>query len=312
MIVSLILGKSNYLYAFEEILGEKIIRCKDKQEALKVLSEAEIIITIGGGEHAIPMDAEMVNAAEKLKWIFCVSAGFEKLPMKELHQKGVLVNNTSGVHAGTISEYVLGGMLAFSHHYNTFMKNQMKSVWYPILPSEDLDGKTICIIGAGKIGGEIGKKAKAFDMNVIGIKKHPETLPNFDQVVGTDKLPEVLEISDYVVLVTPLTDETYHLMGKDEFDKMKESAVFINVSRGDTVDEEALVSCLQGNQIRGAVLDVFHSEPLPKDNPLWNLDNVILTPHSAGISKNTTRKIIALFKENVNRYKNHQILINQI
>ncbi len=312
MVISLIHWTNNYIAALEEILGAKIYECHDKQEALKLLPETEIIITIGGGEYAVPIDDEMLAASPKLRWVFSVSTGVEKLPLPALHAKGVLVSNTKGVHAVPIAEYVLGGMLALSHHYHSFIREQHQCRWQPVSPGEDLEGKTLCVIGVGSIGREIGKRARAFDMRVIGLKKHPEPVADFDQVWGSARLHEALAQSDYVVLATPLTPETYQLMGKAEFQKMKATAVFINISRGDTVDEAAMIQALQEKQIAGAVLDVFHREPLPADHPLWQMANVIVTPHGAGISKNTLRKTVQLFRDNLTRYRQGQELINQL
>lgn len=311
MIISLVYGQNKMLSILEEILGEKIYECRDKETALKYMPEAEIVITIGGGNFALPMDEDLVKCAYKLKWVFSISAGVERLPIEELKSKGVIVNNTSGVHAGAIAEYVLGGLLMLSHHFHKYYKDQLQSIWGKSYSGENLEEKTMCIIGAGNIGKEIGKKAKAFDMNVIGLKRTPTPLMYFDQVLPMDKLEECLGIADYVVLVTPLTEETYHIMNESKFQLMKSSAVFVNVSRGDTVEESALISALQNKQIGGAVLDVFHEEPLADNSPLWNFENVIITPHASGISKNTTKRIIKMFRDSYNCYRNQEELPNQ-
>lgn len=311
MIISLIYEQKKMISILEEILGEKIYECRDKETALKYMPEAEIVITVGGGNFALPMDEDLVKAADKLKWVFSISAGVEKLPIEELKSRGVIINNTSGVHAGAIAEYVLGGLLMMSHHFHKYYKDQLQGVWGNAHSGENLEGKTMCIIGAGNIGREIGKKAKAFDMNVIGLKRTPEALRYFDQVLPMDKLEETLGIADYVVLVTPLTEETYHLMNESRFQLMKSSGVFVNVSRGDTVEEGALIRALQNKRIAGAVLDVFHEEPLADNSPLWSLDNVIITPHTSGISKNTTKRIIDIFQNSYNCYRNKEALPNQ-
>jgi phosphoglycerate dehydrogenase-like enzyme len=212
----------------------------------------------------------------------------------------------------TIAEFVLGGMLAFSHHFPTFIRNQQKARWQSVFSGEDLDGQTLLVIGAGAIGSEIGKKAKAFDMRVIGLKRHPEPVDYFDEVWGINRLHEALGMADYVVMITPLTSETYHLMGAAEFGSMKKSAVFINVSRGDTVDEDALIEALREKQIAGAFLDVFHKEPLPETSPLWSMDNVLVAPHSAGPSNNAERKLIGSLCDNIARLRSGQPLKNQV
>lgn len=311
MVISLMYEPNKMVPIFEEVLGEKIYECRDKETAMKYIAETDIIITVGGGNYAVPMDADMLREASKLKWVFSISAGVEKLPVEALKGNGVIVNNTSGVHAAAIAEYVLGGLLMLSHHFHKYYKDQLKGVWGDVHSGENLEEKTICIIGAGNIGKEIGKKAKAFDMNVIGLKRTPQPIMHFDRVLSMEQLEEGLRIADYVVLVTPLTEETYHLMDESKFRLMKKSAVFVNVSRGDTVDENALIKALEEKQIAGALLDVFHEEPLADNSPLWRIDNVIITPHASGISKNTTRRIIKIFEDSYFCYKNKMELPNQ-
>jgi phosphoglycerate dehydrogenase-like enzyme len=202
-------------------------------------------------------------------------------------------------------------MLAMNHHIPTFVRNQGKKYWHNIF-GNDLEGKTLCVIGTGSIGKEIGKKAKAFDMKVLGIKRHPEPVENFDIVWGNDRLHEALSQSDFIVIVTPLTPDTFHLLKAEEFRVMKNTAVIINVSRGQTVDEEALINALQNEEIAGAVLDVFNVEPLPAESPLWELENVLLTPHNSALTKNSDRKTIRFLCDNIDNFRRGQKLVNQI
>jgi phosphoglycerate dehydrogenase-like enzyme len=166
MIVSLVHWKNNYIPALEKLLGENIYECHDKQEAIKALPEADILITFGGGdgEYAIPIDEDILSVCKKLRLVLSLSAGIEKLPLQTLFSKGIKVCNTRGAHGGSIAEYVLGGMLVISHHYHTFIRRQEKCEWKPILQGEDIENKTLCVIGTGSIGQEIGKKAKALSI----------------------------------------------------------------------------------------------------------------------------------------------------
>ncbi|MDR3362730.1 MAG: D-2-hydroxyacid dehydrogenase [Desulfovibrio sp.] len=314
MIVSIIHWKNKFIPALEKLLGEKICECHDKQEALKVLPEADILLTfgVGGGEYSIPMDEEILSACKKLRLVLSLSAGIETLPLQALLSKGIRICNTRGAHGGSIAEYVLCWILIISHHFHTFIRRQERCEWKTILYGEDIEGKTLCVIGVGSIGQEIGKKAKALNMRVTGTKRHPEPVQGFDKVLGTGHLHELLGEADYVVLSTPLTRETHHLMGAEEFQKMKDTAVFINVSRGNTVDESALIQALEEKQIAGAILDVFQIEPLPASSPLWKMENVLITPHNAGPTKNTKNKTIQLLFENIVRFTNGKALINEI
>jgi D-2-hydroxyacid dehydrogenase (NADP+) len=310
MIVSLIIWNTPYIPAIENFLGEKITECRTKEEAMSMLPEAEIAIVMGGA--GLTIDEDMLNAGKKLKLILSVSAGVEKLPLKQLHDRGIAVCNSKGAHAVTIAEFVLGGMLAMSHHFPAFMRNQANAQWRTFFSGDDLEGQTLCVIGAGSIGSEIGKKAKAFDMRVLGLKRKPEPLEYFDEVWGIERLHEALGQSDYVALITPLTPETYHLMGVEEFRVMKDTSVFMNVSRGDTVDEAALINALKRKQIAGAFLDVFHTEPLPKESPLWTMENVVVTPHNAGPSTNSERKTVKLLCDNIIRFRQGRELVNKV
>jgi len=312
MILSLIYQRNAYINAVEDIAGEKVQICTNREEALRYLPEADIIITVGGGYNSIPLEPDMLSRANKLKWVFSVSAGVEKLPLEALKERKILVTNTSGVHAVTIAEYVLGGLLYINHNLDKYLPLKQEKHWIAPISGEDLDQKTICIIGAGHIGAEIGRKAKAFDMKVLGIKRTAQKLEHFDEVHDFGHLRSLLPLADFVVMAVPLNSDTYHLMGEEEFALMKENAVFVNIARGDTVDEEALIRVLQEKRIKGALLDVFHEEPLPVSNPLWELENVILTPHSSAISKNVTRKVIKMFKENYERYQKSERLINEL
>ncbi len=312
MIISLIYNKNPYVGSIEAVIGEKVQVCTTKEEALKFLPETELIITIGGGNLAVPIDEEMLNAAPLLKWVFSISAGVEKLPLKELKERGILTTNTSGVHAVTIAEYVMGGLLVMSHHYDRYIPLKKERKWGGLISEEDMEGKTILVIGAGHIGSEIGRKAKAFDMRVLGLKRKVCTLEGFDEVYSMEQLKEVLPLADYVVMAAPLTPETHHLIGAEEFALMKNEAVFVNIARGDTVKEQDLITALTERTIKGALLDVFHEEPLPAESPLWELDNVLITPHSSAISKNVIKKVIKMFEANYEKYKKGEKLINEL
>jgi D-2-hydroxyacid dehydrogenase (NADP+) len=309
MIVSLVRWDMPHISAIEDTIGEKIVRCRTREEALSALPEADIVITLGG---ARLLDETLLDAAPKLRLVLSMSAGVDKLPVAALHARGISLCNAKGVFSGTIAEYVLGGMLAVSHHFPALYRNQSRALWEPVWSGDDLDGKTLLIVGAGSIGGEIARRAKAFDMTVMGLRRRPEPAEHFDAVLGTDALHGALPRADYVVLAVPLTGETRHLFGAKEFALMKKTAVFINIARGDTVDEEALIAALREKKIAGAVLDVFQTEPLSGDSPLWALDNVLVTPHSAGLSDNAERKTAALLCENIRRLRAGEPLRNQI
>ena len=310
MIVSLLIWETPLIPAIERRIGEKITQCRTREEALRALPEADIVIVLGGG--GLQIDDEMLHISPRLKLVLSISAGMEKLPLQALHDRDIAVCNAKGVHAASIAEYVVCAMLTTAHRFHKFYRQQTEAVWKSDFDCEDIGGKRLAVIGAGRIGGEIAQKAKALGMTVYGIKRHPEPTDNFDEMWGLDRQREALSLTDYAVMAAPLTPDTYHLMGRAEFDSMKASAVFINIARGDTVDEDALIAALQNETIAGAVLDVFHTEPLPPDSPLWTMDNVLVTPHSSGTTRSSEQKTLDIICGNIERFRNGQPLINQV
>lgn len=306
MIVSLAQLENEFCDKIERVTGEKVLKYKNACEAMQALPEAEVVIAWGN------FSSESLQVCKKLKWLFILSAGVEKLPFTELKGKGVLVANASGIHGTQMAEQTLGMMISFSRGLHRSIRNQLQRKWEQITPMSELAGKCLCIIGAGSIGREVARKAKAFDMKVIGLKKHVEALQYFDCVWDMEKLTDALSEADYTVLLTPLTTETFHLIGAEAFRSMKPGSIFINMSRGDTVDEVALIEALQKGYIAGAGLDVFHEEPLPSTSPLWGLENVIITPHNAGQSVHYMSKATDVFLENWEFYKQGRELPNQV
>ena len=310
MIISLLMWDTPFIPAVERALGESVVTCRTKEEALNALPDADVVIVLGGG--GLQLDEDMLAVSSRLKLVLSISAGMEKMPLAALHERGVAVCNTKGAHATSIAEFVLCAMLSVGHRFQKFFRQQANAVWKTDFACEDIAGKSLLVIGAGAIGSAIAQKAKAMDMTVYGIKRHPKPLEHFDTVWDLAHLHEALRLCDFTVLSAPLTPATYHLMGETEFEHMKDTAVFINISRGDTVDEAALIQALRDNWIAGAVLDVFHTEPLPHDSPFWTLENVLVTPHSAGTTLSAEQKTIDLLCENIRRLRFGQPLINQV
>lgn len=312
MILSLASIPADLLEMVERKTGERITiqsLSEDKDAAMKALPEAEIVLT-----WTSPVKNGVFNNCKdfNLKWLFSFSTGVESLPFAEFIEKGVTVTNTKGLLGSHMAEQTIGIMIAFSRQLKRHFKNQTQKVWDSSIPVDELTSKTLCIVGAGSIGLEIARKAKAFDMKVIGLNRSPKTLANFDEVLGMEALEKVLGLADYTVVSVPLTEETYHLIGQKAFKSMKESSIFINISRGDTVDETALISALQEGRIAGAGLDVFHKEPLPVENPLWDMENVIITPHCAGDSPYLERRALELFAENLILFRQGKPMKNVI
>jgi len=298
MIVSTIPLDRPLLEWFQRETGEEIAAFPGEQAAADALKEAGIVISSGRfGEEALAR-------CENLKLLYTFSAGVDRLPFESLKRRGIRVANASGIHAEPISEYMMSMILHFHYGFRFCERRQAEHVWrHPPSVNPQLRARTLCVVGAGSIGQALGRLAKFFGMRVIGVKRHPQPLEYFDEVTGAGRLCDALRKADYVAIVTPLTEETYHLIGKAQLAAMKDGAVLINVSRGDTVDEPALIEALQSGRLGGAALDVFHAEPLPEDSPLWDMENVLITPHLAGQLPDYNRAALELFVHNLRAFR---------
>lgn len=243
---------------------------------------------------------EVWSAAKKLRWIHALGAGVETLPFDLLRDSDVIVTNSRGVYADALAEFVVGAMLWFAKDFRRLINNQRERKWEPFAVQR-LEGATVGIIGYGSTGQAIARRVGAFDMRVLTLRRR-----------GGTTLDELIPASDYVVVSTPLTEETRHLIDVRRLAQMRPSAVLINISRGAVVDEQALIDALRERRIRGAALDVFDSEPLPAESPLWTLENVLLSPHSADLTTDSHDRAIALFRRNLERFRKGEPLENVV
>ncbi|MEK4564148.1 D-2-hydroxyacid dehydrogenase [Alkalihalobacillus sp. FSL R5-0424] len=238
-----------------------------------------------------------------LEWLQTWSAGVDYLPLEEMNQGGITVTSANGVHAYPISETIFALMLGLTRKIHSYVRNQQTKSWENEGLKLEIHGKTIGILGVGAIGEETAKIAKAFGMNVLGLRHSGKENEYVDTMYKTDQLQEMLPACDYVVVTLPLTRETHQLFDKDAFHAMKETAFFINIGRGEIVKESDLVDALTSGQIAGAGLDVFEKEPLEEDSPLWEMDEVIITPHTAGATEHYQERVIQdIFIPNLKNY----------
>lgn len=243
-----------------------------------------------------------LGAGSRLRWLQAWGAGVDKLPLDRLSRAGVAVTTASGVHPNPMSETAFAMMLAFSRGLHAAVRNQMRGAWQAAGSLGEIHGKTLGIVGVGAIGLEIARLGKAFGMRVLGMRRSGEPAAVVDRMYDRSGLDELLPACDYVVAVMPLTEETRHMFGREQFASMKRTAYFINVSRGATTDTEALVEALREGVIAGAGLDVFEQEPLPADHPLWSMDNVIVTPHTGGVTDRYQERALDIFLDNLSAY----------
>ncbi|TSB45273.1 D-2-hydroxyacid dehydrogenase [Alkalicoccobacillus porphyridii] len=229
---------------------------------------------------------------KNLKWLQTWSAGVDTLPLEDLDKGNVYVTSANGVHAYPISETIFALMLGFTRRIHAYVRNQQTKTWHHEDLKLEIHQKTVGIIGVGEIGKETAKIAKAFGMKVLGVRHSGKDTEWVDEMFTPDQLDQVLPQCDYVVVTLPLTPDTKHLFDKKAFKQMKENAFFINIGRGEIVKEDDLVDALEQGWIAGAGLDVFEKEPLSEDSPLWEMENVIITPHTAGATEHYQQRVI--------------------
>jgi phosphoglycerate dehydrogenase-like enzyme len=236
--------------------------------------------------------------------------GAAELSREELER--VIVTSAAGVHAGPLAEFALFGLLAFARGLPRLLADQGARRWdhYPV---GELSGRTLLIVGLGQIGAEVARLAAGFGMRVIGLNRGGGGgWPHVDEVAGIDALGAWLPSADAIVVSAPLTDETRGLIGAAALARMRPGAILINVGRGGVVDEAALIDALRDGRLAGAALDVFAEEPLPAENPLWELPNVLVSPHTAALSVDENARIVSLFVENIGRYLRGDALRNRV
>lgn len=280
--------EKNLIDQIKEIIPDwTIIMGKDRDIWHEHLHDAEII---AGWKKGIEKDC--LSPHSKLKWLQTWSAGVDSLPLEMLESRYITVTSANGVHAFPISETIFALMLSLTRRIHTYVKNQQERKWHHSNMNLEMHKKTVGIIGVGTIGKEAAKIAKAFGMKVLGVRHSGKQQEFVDEMFTTNQLDVVLPKCDYVVVTLPLTKETNRLFGAKQFDLMKSSAFFINIGRGEIVVEGDLISALQRGQIAGAGLDVFEQEPLTVDSPLWEMENVIITPHTSGSTEHYNQRVI--------------------
>jgi phosphoglycerate dehydrogenase-like enzyme len=246
---------------------------------------------------------EVFLMCKDVRWIHSRSAGLDSLLFPELVESQIPLTNGSGVFSPSLGEFALAAILYFAKDFRRMIRNQVAGVWEQF-DVEEIDAQTVGIVGYGDIGEAVGKRVHAMGMTVLALKRHPpERLdPIIDRFFKPEDLHTMLPLCDYVVSCLPLTQETYHVIGEKEFAAMKPTAVIINVGRGPVIDEAAMVRALKENRIKGAGLDVFEKEPLPPGDPMYSLENVLLSPHCADHTKEWLNRAMRFFIQQFHRF----------
>ena len=263
---------------------------------------------------------EQVAAAKKLRWIHSTAAAVHQLMSPELRASNVNVTNASSVHGPVVAEHAIAMMFALAKRLHVAVRAQQQRIWAQEQISfgeprpTELAGSTLGLIGYGAIGRPIAESAKALGMRVLVVRQHPQERGGNDGITFFDPggLDEVIAQSEFLILAAPTTKKTQRLINGERFARMKPNAYLVNVSRGALIDEAALLDTLRSHRIGGAALDVFDHEPLPADSPLWALDNLLITPHTAATSDKMWERHYALIKENLRRYLGGEPLLGLV
>jgi D-2-hydroxyacid dehydrogenase (NADP+) len=302
----------------QEIYSSKKLREKvdlipslNKEHLKKIIPDVEILVCFS-------IDKETFLSAKKLKWIHGAYVGMDKFLFPELLKSEVLLTSSKGMHGDTVSDHAMAMILAFAKGLipSWTCKNQRKWCQVEVMKQRfEPQTKLLGIVGFGTIGQSLARKAKAFGMKVMATKnrvKRGEKIKYVDRLLPKEKFREFLCTADFVVLTVPLTKETYHMIGAKELDCMKDTAILINAARGGVIDEKALIDALVQKKIAGAGLDVFEEEPLSPKSKLWDLENVIITPHVAGNRSDYFKKVGEIFRINLNRFLSRKPLLNLV
>ncbi len=272
---------------------------KDRAQLPEQLADAEIYVGW--------LSRDEFLAAKKLRWIQSPSTGVDSfLRIPELRESDVILTNARGVHAAPLAEQAFAMIFGFTRGMKVFLEHQQRHEWAGRDARDglvELTGSTMGIVGYGTVGRATAERALAFGMEVLAVDVLPgEKADRGIQVGGLDELDELLRQSDYVVVTVPLTEQTRGMIGAEQIALMKPTAMLVGISRGGIIDEDALVEALTSGKLACAALDVFETEPLPADSPLWDIDNLIVLPHAAGGTQFEAASLRAIFAENVDRF----------
>lgn len=291
-----------------------IVHTMDRDATLRAIPDADVCFTPF-------LTPDMVRAAHRLRWVHSPAAAVEGLlPLQELASRGIAVTNSRGVQSVPIAEHVIGGLLALGRRFDRTLRAQRDHEWiqndlscdgaWPFL----LRGRRMTIVGLGTIGEAIAARAHAFGIEVTGVRRRPE-LPHssyVERVVGPEQLDDVLRGCDFLVLSAPGVASTTRMIGARQLALLNRGALLVNVARAQIVDDSAMRAALASGQLGGAVLDVFEREPLDANDTLWDLPNVIITPHSAGFRESHWDDVTALFIDNFERFQRGATLRNPV
>jgi phosphoglycerate dehydrogenase-like enzyme len=268
----------------------------ERPRIMELLKDTEILLTF------FLCSRKMLDAAPNLKWIQAISAGVDYMDLEEIGRRGIVLTNGRGIHKIHMAEYAIAAMINLARGFHLMFHNQIQKKWDRSVPQKEIYGATVGILGLGAIGGEIARRSELMGMRVIGVKRTPGPCEHVDEVFGPENMEAVFRQSDYVINLLPNTPATEKIVDRRCFEAMKPTAAFISIGRGQTVNEEDLVDALREGKIAALVSDVYYTEPLPEQSPLWDMQNAILTPHVCGASPQYMARAMEIIEHNLQVY----------
>lgn len=279
-------------------LGHEIAFLPEERGALPV-EPGWVEGVIGNGFFVHHKAEDYVN----LKYVQILSAGLDRVPVDELRRRGVTLKNARGVYSGPMAEHAVWAVLTLYRQRAYYMNNQAGHVWNKLRFIPELAGKTVCVLGCGSVGTACAERFGGMGCRVTGVNRTPREDPAFERIFSFAEMGEALGAADIVVVTLPLNGDTRYLMNAERLSQMKEGALLVNIARGPLVDTEALIAALDG-PLGGAALDVFETEPLPADSPLWDRSDLLLTPHNSFMGEHNPRRLDELVMGNLKRLMN--------
>ena len=251
---------------------------------------------------------------EHTEWIHSIQAGYDRFPLDKLRENDVTLTNSSGIHGESVGESVVGLMLSLARRLHTYVEAQQDNEWDRARWDEPftLFDEQVCVVGLGTLGQGVAQRAAGLDMDVTGVRRKPTRVPHVPHVYTPNDLHDAIEDARFAVLTVPLTESTEGMIGPEELETMADDAYLVNVARGPVVQQDALVEALEEGDIAGAALDVFEEEPLPADSPLWDMDDVLITPHVAAMKRGYYEDIARLVRENLRLFDAGEGPVNHI
>jgi len=285
------------------LLSDAPVDVLDLEESGATLGDCQGVVTLAHRE-----------AYTELAWVHSIQAGVDRFPQDRFREAGVVLTNSTGIHGDAVGETVAAAVLALARRLHDHVANQQRREWSQ--PAWDeawtVAGERACVVGLGGLGRGVVDRLTGLGLDVVGVRRTPTPEPGVDRVLTPDGLEEAVADARFVVLAVPLTDDTRGLVDADVLAAMRSDAYLVNVARGGVVDQPALVEALRDDDIAGAALDVFETEPLPAESPLWDTGDVIVTPHCAAFTGEYCDHVAAIVRENVGRFRAAEEPINRV